>query len=590
MVKFRRGLSALIVATAVGAVVVTSPPNQDEDVASAQAVPSAIQFSDVTEATLPEIVNETDDGLWVHWLDTDGDGFVDQRPSYGISWGDVNGDGLIDVFLNNHAGDRFGPTPSLYVNQGDGTFANELDRIAPGELGTIVNGDRHGSVWTDIDNDGDQDLLVLVGLNRDLGRSYNKLYINNGGRLVDVAEERGIQYGESRAREPALLDINNDGLLDIVHGSLADGQKDPELPPAIFQQNADGTFDDVAQAVGYEYNESYGLEYAAIADLDGDGRVEIIQKQPFGIFDTSGDVLVDVTESIFTEIRRENDRGLIDMAVADFNGDARLDLFFPSWTTDGHQLILSTPTGWEDASENAGLSELGLRTPDGAGVGVGDFDNDGDLDMILLDRNTGGIDFVLDNDGSGSFTASALSETAVTMPLQRPEHRSISVADYNNDGALDLLETTSQNDPTYRLIENDGNDNAWLGIELQGTTSTRDAIGAAVYVTTDGVTQVRHQNGGLHFRVQDDKRLHFGLGDATTVDEIRVVWPGGDEQTFTDVDVNGRFTIVEDGQISASVPGASAASPDPLVEGCRACARLVSPTLSYFFDSLSRNR
>ena len=583
----------MIATCVVAALVVVSPPTADDDVVGASAFQqnaASIQFSDVTNATLPEIVKESDDGLWVNWVDSDGDGFVDQRGSYGIAWGDVNGDGLLDIFLNNHAGDRFGPPPSLYVNQGDGTFENELDRFAPDDLGAIVNGDRHGSVWTDFDNDGDQDLLVLVGLNRELGRSYNKLYVNNGGQLVDVAEERGVQYGESRAREPALLDLNNDGLIDFVHGSLADGQKDPELPPAIFQQRADGTFEDVAQAVGYEYNEAYGLEYAAIADLDGDGRVEIIQKQPFQIFDTSGGVLVDVTDSIFRDIRPENDRGLIDMAVADFNGDAKLDLFFPSWTTDGHQLILSTPTGWEDASETAGLSEVGFRTPDGAGVGVGDFDNDGDLDMIVLDRRTGGRDFVLDNDGTGSFTAFDLPQTTVTMPLPRPEHRSISVADFNNDGALDLLETTSSNDPTYRLIENDGNENAWLGIELVGTTSNRDAIGAVVYVTADGVTQVRNQNGGLHFRVQDDKRLHFGLGDAASVDEIRVVWPGGNEQIFTDVDAGQRLRIEEGGGISEATPGAPAVAPNVLTQGCRVCARVVSPMLSLLFDSLSLNR
>ena len=121
------------------------------------------------------------------------------------------------MFVNNHAGDRFGPPPSLYVNQGDGTFENELDRFSADEQGAIANGDRHGAVWTDIDNDGDEDLLLLVGLNIELGRSLNKLFINEGGQLVDAAEERGVQYGVSRAREPALLDINNDGLLDFIN-------------------------------------------------------------------------------------------------------------------------------------------------------------------------------------------------------------------------------------------------------------------------------------------------------------------------------------------------------------------------------------
>ncbi len=595
MTRIRRSASVVITLAVMAILLVASPPNSPSEVIAGAQTATA-SFTNVSDQ-LPDVINETDDGLWSLWVDNDGDGTVDQRPSYGIAWGDVNGDGLLDVFVNNHAGDRFGPPPSLYVNQGDGTFENELDRIAPDEQGAIANGDRHGAVWTDIDNDGDEDLLLLVGLNIELGRSLNKLFINDGGQLVDVAAERGIDYGVSRAREPALIDINNDGLLDFIHGSLADGQKDPELPPAIFQQNPDGTFTDVLQDVGYEYNETYGLESAAIADLDGDGNVEIIQKQPLQIFSTGGDQLVDITESVFTDIRPDNDRGLIDTAVADFNGDAVLDLFFPSWVTDGHQLILSAPDGgWVDASAESGLADVGFRTTDGSGVGTGDFDNDGDVDMLVLDRNTGGIDYLLENDGTGSFSATPFPLTAVTTPLPRPEHRSISVVDYNNDGALDLFETSSENDPTYRLLENGGNTNSWLGVELVGTTSNRDGIGAMVYVSADGLTQVRHQNGGLHFRVQDDKRLHFGLGQNDTVDEIRIVWPSGQEQIFTDVDAGQRIQIEEGGDFSASPnaeiiqPGDGADSPqaaDILREGCRDCARLASPTFGYFFDALT---
>ncbi len=588
MMSFRRSVCAAVTLAVMAVVLVVSPPIPVGDVAGAQTATAT--FVNVS-TQLPDVVNESDDGLWGTWRDNNGDGMVDQRPSYGIAWGDVNNDGFLDVFINNHAGDRFGPPPSLYVNQGDGTFENELERLAADDQGAIANGDRHGAVWTDIDNDGDQDLLLLVGLNIELGRSLNKLFINDGVQLVDAAAERGIEYGVSRAREPALLDINNDGLLDFIHGSLADGQKDPELPPAIFQQNADGTFSDVLADVGYEYNEAYGLESAAIADLDGDGNVEIIQKQPLQIFSTGGDQLVDVTDSIFTEIRVENDRGLIDTAIGDFNGDAVLDLFFPSWVNDAHQLILSTPDGgWEDASERSGLGDVGFRTPDGAGVGVGDFDNDTDLDMLVLDRNTGGIDYLLENDGSGSFSAVPFPQLAVTQLLPRPEHRSISVVDYNNDGSLDLFETSSENDPTYRLLENEGNTNSWLGVELVGTTSNRDGIGAMVYVTANGVTQVRHQHGGLHFRAQDDKRLHFGLGGNDTVDEIRVVWPGGQEQTFTDVDASQRIQIEEGGNLSSSLSAEIVPRLDVLVNGCEDCARLASPIHAFFFDALTTDR
>ena len=111
-----------------------------------------------------------------------------------------------------------------------------------------------------------------------------------------------------------------------------------------------------------------------------------------------------------------------------------------------------------------------------------------------------------------------------------------------------------------------------------------------VYVTANGVTQVRHQNGGLHFRAQDDKRLHFGLGGNDTVDEIRVVWPGGQEQTFTDVDASQRIQIEEGGNLSSSLSAEIVPRLDVLVNGCEDCARLASPIHAFFFDALTTDR
>ncbi|NEZ60742.1 Ig-like domain-containing protein [Adonisia turfae] len=124
-------------------------------------------------------------------------------------------------------------------------------------------------------------------------------------------------------------------------------------------------------------------------------------------------------------------------------------------------------------------------------------------------------------------------------------YRSAAVADYNNDGFLDLLETTYANDPTYRLLENTGNNNNWILIDLEGTISNRDGIGATGYVTAGGVTQMRQQAAGQHHRTQDDKRIHFGLGDKDTISEIRIKWPSGIEQVLNNVNPNQVLQIVE---------------------------------------------
>ena len=502
------------------------------------------QFVDITATALPEVAKESDVGLWELWLDDDDDGFVDRKPSYGIAWGDVDGDGLLDLYVNNHLGDRFGPPPTLYMNRGNGTFQNELNRFAPGPDGAIVNGDRHGSSFVDIDNDGDKDLLQLVGLSVDLERSRNKIYINEGGQFVNEAAERGIAYAESRAREITLLDVDNDGLLDFLHGSLADGNRPVEAPPTIFTQNNDGSFTDSGAALGHQYQQGYGLEYGILTDLDSDGSPELVQKQPFQVFDTSGPTLQDITNSVFTSVSGENARGLTGMEIADFNGDTVPDFFLPSWVSSNHQLILSTPDGWMDASVASNIRSVDFRTPDGAGVVAGDFDNDADIDMIVVDRD-GGNDYLLSNDGSGVFTPTVFTLTQRTTALDNRIHRSIASVDFNNDGALDVTETTSRNDPTHRLLENTTNGNDWLGIVLEGTTSNRDGVGATVQVTTGDTTQTRFQRGGLNFRVQSDSRLHFGLGTSASIDEIRIIWPSGIEEVITGASPNQYLQITE---------------------------------------------
>lgn len=524
------------------------------------AVTLADQFQDVTASSFPRLQKESDIRVWQEWEDTDGDGLVDKRPSYSVAWGDFNGDGYVDLWLSNHFGDRDGPPPSLFINQQDGTFENRLDLISSNSNG-VVRGDRHGSVWADFDNDGDQDLIQLVGLNANSRDSRNKLLINEDGILVDKAGELGILYGEARAREATVFDFNNDGLLDFIHGALTDGVKDPELPPTVFQQNADGTFSDIGAAVNFEFNQSYGLEYAAIADFDGDGRLEVFQKQPNDVYDISTGVFTNVSSTLFDTVniqsQTELDRGLVDLAIADFNGDLIPDLFLPTSAGNRrHRLILSSPTGWEDKSIESGVRSVSYRTTDGGGVGIGDFDNDMDLDIFVLNQTIGETDFILENQGDGTFTALPFPGSTPLSVVPRSDLRTTAIADYNNDGFLDILETTNRNAPTNRLFQNTGNSNHWILIDLEGTDSNRDGIGATVYVTAGGVTQVRQQTQGQHHRAQDDRRLHFGLGEQNAISEIRIQWPSGTVQVLSDIIANQVLQIVESDGIN-NVPVAN---------------------------------
>lgn len=97
----------------------------------------------------------------------------------------------------------------------------------------------------------------------------------------------------------------------------------------------------------------------------------------------------------------------------------------------------------------------------------------------------------------------------------------------------------------YELLKNEGNDNHWLQIDLEGVYSNRDGIGSKVYVTAGNVTQLRQQSGGMHDQVQNDSRLHFGLAENTQVDEIRIEWSSGIVQTIEDVVADQILTVTE---------------------------------------------
>ncbi len=134
----------------------------------------------------------------------------------------------------------------------------------------------------------------------------------------------------------------------------------------------------------------------------------------------------------------------------------------------------------------------------------------------------------------------------------------IAVADYDNDGFLDIFagSTTSKSlRKTYlgtpsQLFQNqegiNGNTNKWIEIDLQGIQSNRDGIGARVLVTTpDGIIQVREQNGGLHVFAQNSSRLHFGLGQNTIISKLEVQWTSGETTILNDVPVNQILKVVE---------------------------------------------
>jgi hypothetical protein len=212
------------------------------------------------------------------------------------------------------------------------------------------------------------------------------------------------------------------------------------------------------------------------------------------------------------------------------------------------QLLINNGSQLVNQTLNSGINSV--RTA-GVSTVAGDFDNDMDVDVYVVTTNAAGNEpnVLYDNQGDGTFVALANLGDAQGSSLGLGE--SVTTNDYNNDGFLDLFVTNggfpnllSENAP-YQLLQNQGNGHHWLEIDLEGVNANRDGVGAKVYVTAGGITQLRQQSGGIHNRVQNDSRLHFGLADNTIVEEIRVEWSNGTLQTLENVTVDKILNITE---------------------------------------------
>jgi hypothetical protein len=235
---------------------------------------------------------------------------------------------------------------------------------------------------------------------------------------------------------------------------------------------------------------------------------------------------------------------------------------------DGNQPIQNIKTIGFDPFQAQGIDALIMNHEDGFNVKTltreagahtsgyfvvaADFDNDMDVDIYMT--CTGPVvnlpNRLLENDGQGNFTLVPNAGGASGSKFGRGD--AVAVADYDRDGFLDLF-ITNGHDPTspftakgpHQLFRNQGNDNKWLEIDLAGTKSNRDGIGARVEIETNGIVQMRYLTGGMHRITQNYQRLHFGMGKHEQADRITVHWPSGKVQHLDNVKANQVLSIVE---------------------------------------------
>jgi hypothetical protein len=222
-------------------------------------------------------------------------------------------------------------------------------------------------------------------------------------------------------------------------------------------------------------------------------------------------------------------------AVGDYDNDGHIDVFLTSRDEEDFSLLSTLYRndglgGFIDVTAESG----DLAVDDISGTHWGnaffDFDNDGDLDLYVTSENITGINTnsLYENNGDRTFTR----VTDLAFPRSTgPSGATAAIGDYNGDGALDIYAPSGilGSGGSGAFYENlTGQENHWIVVRLRGTISHRDAYGARVTVRATGRTQMRE----LHTSPVDPQPLHFGLGTALSVDEIRVRWPSGVVQTL----------------------------------------------------------
>ncbi len=455
--------------------------------------------------------------------------------SGGVAASDYDDDGDVDLFV---VGCTEGQS-ALYRNAGDGTFE---DVTAAAGLPAPVGCDA-GPIFADFDGDGRDDLFV-----GGVADQPARLFVQaDPGAFVDATFASGLDVLVGNVMGGALADIDTDGDLDLALGRWGT----PEADAEHLLRNDSGVFSPATVDHGLASIDNVSFT-PNFFDLDEDGWLDLVFASDFH----TSRVFLGSQQGLFIDVTTpgiDDDNGM-GSAIGDYDGDGDLDWFVSSiwdpdgvpeglWGTSGNRLYENVGGGaLVDVSEQAGVR----RGFWGWGACFADFDNDGDLDLFHTNGFTFSLADEFHDDPSVLFLSNGdgtFSERAADLGLvDAGQGRGIVCFDYDRDGDVDIL--VQDNGGPMRLYRNNGAlAGHHLTVALSAPPPNSRGIGARVEVTSAGVTRVGVLRAGSNYASQDPAELHFGLGDATTVEAIVVRRPGGQVSTFGPLGADQRVVL-----------------------------------------------